>query len=215
MVFMVFANLHLINLFFFRWWVLVYLVIFVVETFSKKLKLKGHQPTNQKIRTDFSWIEFCQKSWNYFHEHDLRRAFRLPCLQKRLKKFSREQSNVSTGQPYDDALPDWRCIKCISNARMQLFFVKLVLKLNWGQKMLWSRKVKTRNKQFEFWSAKTTPGLPLLFYTGDFSSYHMLLLTLFCQINWWKGYNMLQWNAITFHVAKNGPKIMNCCDNVK
>ena len=26
---------------------------------------------------------------------------------------------------------------------------------------------------------------------------------------------MLQWNAITFHVAKNGQKIMNRCDNVK
>ena len=129
-----------------------------------------NQPTRKSAQI---FPEFCQKSWNYFHEHNLRRAFRLPCLQKRLKKFSREQSNVSTGQPYDDALPDWRCIKCISNARMQLFFVKLVLKLNWGQKN--AVKPKSKNKKQTIWvligENNTGPSSFILYWWFQFLPY--------------------------------------------
>ena len=122
------------------------------------------------------------------------------------EKFSREQSNVSTGQPYDDALPDWRCIKCISNARMQLFFVKLVLKLNWGQKN--AVKPKRKNKKQTIWvligENNTGPSSFILYWWFQFLPY-VIVNTILSN----KLMKRLQ------HVAKNGPKIMNWCNNVK
>ena len=163
MVFMVFANLHLMRLFSDDSWSIWWSSLLRLSPRNSSY-VKG-TPTNQpEIRTDFSWIEFCQKSWNYFHEHDLRRAFRLPCLQKRLKKILQR-----TIKRLNRPTVRW-CIAWLKMHKMHLkcknatFLCETCFKTELGAKrMLWNRKGKTRNKQFEFWSAKTLPGLPLLF----------------------------------------------------
>ena len=87
--------------------------------------VQGHQPTNQPdIRTEWK-IRFFQNHQKYFDkclesffnntncgEH---LGFHVP--KDILSSKSREQSN---GQAYD-ALRFCKCIKCISDARMQLF----------------------------------------------------------------------------------------------
>jgi len=57
----------------------------LVESFYKKLKMSTRYPHRMKnqIFPEFS-DNFQQKSGEYFQQHDLRRAFRLPCPERRL-----------------------------------------------------------------------------------------------------------------------------------
>ena len=203
----------------------------LVESFSKKLKMsKGtNQPTRyphrmkNQIFPESSEI-FRQMSGEFFFnnincgEH---LGFHVP--KDILSSKSREQSN---GQAYD-ALRFCKCTKCISDARVQLFcatfctFLQLFAicfqtEEGLGNQLLW--KIKTRNKQkfsFDLCRQRAPHRLPLLFYTGDFSSYHMLLLTLFCQIKMLKAVlvsNWICWEKVLFgRVSKSDVSSCRVC----
>ena len=137
-----------------------------------------------------------------------------------LSSKSREQSN---GQAYD-ALRFCKCIKCISDAKVQLFcatFCNFFCNLfsteeGLGNQLLWKVKRET-NKEFSFdlCRQRAPPRLPPLFYTGDFSSYHMLLLTLFCQIKTLKAVlisNGICWEKVLFgRVSKSDVSSCRVC----
>ena len=188
----------------------------LVESFSKKLKMsKGtNQPTRyphrmkNQIFPESSEI-FRQMSGEFFFnnincgEH---LGFHVP--KDILSSKSREQSN---GQAYD-ALRFCKCTKCISDARVQLFcatfcnFLQLFaicfqLRRDWETNCCEKVKRETNKNLVLICVVNRHLAFLLLFYTGDFSSYHMLLLTLFCQIKTLKAVlvsNWICWEKVLF-----------------